>query len=79
MHSRIEAKMCLLGIGYYHIYTHLLYTLLSSADIFSKSTFFKKIFQERIHSVNLDPDQARNLVGPGLGPNCLPRLSADDT
>ena len=27
----------------------------------------------------LDPDQARQLVGPDLGPNCLQRLSADDT
>ena len=27
----------------------------------------------------LDPDQARRFVGPDLGPNCLPRLSADDT
>ena len=30
-------------------------------------------------SNSLDPDQARLLVGPDLGPNCLPRLSADDT
>ena len=30
-------------------------------------------------SDSLDPDQARRLVGPDLGPNCLPRLSADDT
>ena len=28
---------------------------------------------------SLDPDQARRIVGPDLGPNCLPRLSADDT
>ena len=28
---------------------------------------------------SLDPDQARRFVGPDLGPNCLPRLSADDT
>ena len=27
----------------------------------------------------LDPDQARQFVGPDLGPNCLQRLSADDT
>ena len=27
----------------------------------------------------LDPEQARRFVGPDLGPNCLPRLSADDT
>ena len=30
-------------------------------------------------SKRLDPDQARRIVGPDLGPNCLPRLSADDT
>ena len=30
-------------------------------------------------SNSLDPDQARNFVGPGLGPNCLQSLSADDT
>ena len=35
----------------------------------------------RIPSVSnrLDPDQARHYVGPDLGPNCLQRLSADDT
>ena len=27
----------------------------------------------------LDPDQAQHLVGPNLGPNCLQKLSADDT
>ena len=30
-------------------------------------------------SNSLDPDQARQFVGPDLGPNCLQRLSADDT
>ena len=30
-------------------------------------------------SNSFDPDQARRFVGPDLGPNCLPRLSADDT
>ena len=30
-------------------------------------------------SKSLDPDQARRIVGPDQGPNCLPRLSADDT
>ena len=29
-------------------------------------------------SNSLDPDQIRRFVGPDLGPNCLPRLSADD-
>ena len=30
-------------------------------------------------SNSLDPDQAPRFVGPDLGPNCLPRLSADST
>ena len=30
-------------------------------------------------SNSLGPDQARRFVGPDLDPNCLPRLSADDT
>ena len=30
-------------------------------------------------SNSLDPDQARRFVGPDLGPNCLPKLPADDT
>ena len=30
-------------------------------------------------SNSLDPDQARLFVRPDLGPNCLHRLSADDT
>ena len=30
-------------------------------------------------SNSLDPDQVRRFVGPDLGPNCLQRLSADDT
>ena len=29
-------------------------------------------------SNSLDPDQARQNVGPDLGPNCLQRLSADN-
>ena len=32
-----------------------------------------------MESNSLDPDQARHYVGPDLGPNCLQRLSADDT
>ena len=30
-------------------------------------------------SNSLDPDQADGFVGPDLGPNCLQKLSADDT
>ena len=29
-------------------------------------------------SSSLDPDQARQIVGPNLGPKCLQRLSPDD-
>ena len=29
-------------------------------------------------SNNLDPDQARHLIGPNLGQFCLQRLSADN-
>ena len=43
---------------------------LSSADL----------FQNTIRMSNrLDPDQAQRLVGPDLYPNCLQKLSADDT
>ena len=53
---------------------------LSSADFFSKSTFSKIFFRITIRVSNsLDPDQARHIVGPDLGPNCLQRLSVDDT
>ena len=30
-------------------------------------------------SNGLDPDQVRRFVGPDLGPNCLQKLSAEDT
>ena len=30
-------------------------------------------------SNSLDPEQARRLFGPVLAPNCLQRVSADDT
>ena len=48
--------------------------------IFFKITYLKKIFMNTIKVSNsLDPDQARHFVRPDLGPNCLQRLSADDT
>ena len=28
---------------------------------------------------NLEPDQVRRFIGTDLGPNCLPKVSADDT
>ena len=48
--------------------------------IFSKYTFLKNSFRNTISVSNsLNPDQAAHNVGPDLGPNCLPRLLADDT
>ena len=59
------------------IFCHLLLLLL---------LFFSILTFSRNSSVNsskvsnsLDPDQARQDIGPDLGLNCLPRLSADDT
>ena len=47
--------------------------------IFFKSKFLKNSFWNTIRVTNsLDQDQA-HFVGPDLGPNCLQRLSADDT
>ena len=64
--------------------THLLcnfHVFLSSADIF-QNLLFEKFFQGyctiRV-SNSLESDQARLYVGPDLGPNCLQKLSVDDT
>ena len=65
--SRIYFTLCLLGN-------------FSSAD-FIQNQFFreKKSFRRTSVSNSLDPDQVRRFVGPDLGPNCLQRLSVDDT
>ena len=61
-------------------YFALCLLFLSSDDLFSKSTFLKTYFRNTASVSNsLDPDQARPYVGPDLVPNCLQRLSADDT
>ena len=58
----------------------IFHALLSSTDFFSKSTFSKKYFRNTIRVSNsLEPDQAPHSVGPDLDPNCLQKLSADDT
>ena len=45
-----------------------------------KIKFSKNSFRNTIRVPNnLDPDQDRHSVGPDLGPNCLQRLSTDDT
>ena len=42
--------------------------------------FLKNYFRNTTRVSNsFGPDQARQHVGPGLGTNCLQRLSADDT
>ena len=47
---------------------------------FSSASFFGKNFRNIIRvSNNLDPDQARRVVGRDLGTICLQKLSADDT
>ena len=47
---------------------------------FSKSLFYKKNYSNTIWVSNsLDPDQAWCFVRPGLDPNCLRRLSEQDT
>ena len=54
--------------------------LLLSAEFFQNQFFSKNSFRNIIRvSKNLDPDQVRRFVGPGLGLNCLQRLSADNT
>ena len=54
--------------------------LLLSADIFSKSTFSENSFRNTIRvSKDLDPDQHKHSVGPGLGLNFLQRLSYQQT
>ena len=52
----------------------------SSAIFFLKPIFRKKIFYEYDQSVKqFGSRPGPTFVGPGLGPNCLQRLSADDT
>ena len=47
---------------------------------FSKSMFFQKRIRNTIRMSNsLALDQAQHFVVPDLGPNCLKRLSANDT
>ena len=59
----------------------IVHAFLLSADFFSKSRFSKISFMYNTisGSNSLNTDQARHSVRPDLGPNCLQRLSADDT
>ena len=49
------------------------------ASFFVAYCFFFTFNFFKILSNSLDSDQARHSIGPDLGPNCLQRLSADDT
>ena len=51
----------------------------TSADFFQNQHFQKILSGISSVSNILDQDQAGLLVGPDLAPNCLQRLSADDT
>ena len=61
--------------------TLCVHDLLSLADFFFQNQLFRKYyFMNTIRVSNsLDPDQARHVVRPDPGPDCLQRLSADDT
>ena len=63
-----------------YYYWVILHTFLLSAYFFFKINFFEKKFRNTIRVSNsLEPDQARHFVGPDLDPNCLQKLSANDT
>ena len=60
------------------------YWVLSHAFLSFAVCFFrvniKKTNRNTIRLSNsLNPDQTRHFVGPDLGPNCLQKLSTDDT
>ena len=59
----------------------IFHAFLSSAVVFFfKINFLKISIRNMIRvSSSLDTDQARQKVGPDLGPNCLHKLSAEDT
>ena len=54
----------------------IMHAILSPVAFFFIFIIFKNTMSM---SNNLDPGQVRHYVGPDLGPNCLPRLSADHT
>ena len=63
---------CFLG-NFFGLFCHLLI-------FFKMFFFFFYSFRNTVRvASSLDPDQARCFVRPDLGPNCLQRLSADDT
>ena len=66
-------NLCLLG--------KFFMPLLSSAEFFQNQIFGNILsgIPSECHLHSLDPDQAQCFVEPDLGPNCLQRLSAEDT
>ena len=67
--QKLSADMFKLFLTYY------------SGDLFScRLLIFFKHFQKFLSGIPSDcPDQAQHFVGPDPGPNCLQRLSADNT
>ena len=55
--------------------------ILSSGDVIHINFFFqtKKIMNIIRVANSLEPGQARRIVGTDLSPNCLQRISADDS
>ena len=55
--------------------------ILSSAEFFQNHTFRKILpgIPSECQTVQIQIMQARHVVGPDLGPNCLQELSADDS
>ena len=64
--------------SYFCAWWDILHAFLLSADFFQNQLFQNSFRNTNRVSNSLDPDQARQNVGPGLGLNCLQRLSADD-
>ena len=62
-----------------HVFFFFFFFFLSSE--FFKITFFGKLYFRNIIRVSnkLGPDQVLHFARPGLGQNCLQRLTADDT
>ena len=68
----ILSSLTLCILGNFMLFCRLLF--------FFKFNFSKSSLQNTIRVSNtLDPVQARQNVGPELDPNCLQRLSADET
>ena len=59
----------------------VLFAFLLSASFFPKINAFKEFFNKyniRV-SKSLNPNQVKHFISPDLGPNCLQRLSADES